>query len=185
MRNELLEQNIGDFNPNYMKSHNWGNIFKPHEHVALLNETIVYDGVTLFRIIAISDFKNAKRGDIGGYVESLSNISKEAWIADNAKVYGEAMITDKAVACGNAIIKDQAVVSKHAQISENATVKDTAKIFGWAKISGNSVVCKMGQVSQFATVSGNAEVRGFVYGHSILTCHAFVEEYKQVPGLAA
>jgi len=154
-------------------------------NVRLSDESIKFDGVKLYRIIAVKDFREVKKGEMGGYVQSLKNISGEAWIADDAKVYGNALITDRAVASENCVIKDRAVVDKYAKVSGNAVIKDNARIFGWAKISGNSIVCKMGQVSQFASVSGHAEVRGFVYGHSILTCKAFVEEYKNVPGLAA
>ncbi len=161
------------------------NYMSTTSNVKLSEEYIIYEGIKLFRIIATTDFGNVKRGDFGGFVQSLCNISNEAWIADDAKVYGDALIKGRAIASGNCIIKDRAVVSKHSRIKDNAIVQDNTKIFGWAKIYGNAVISKYGQVSQHASISGNAEVRGFVYGHTYLTCRAFVAEYVTVSGMAA
>ena len=162
-----------------------------NKDVSLTDESIIHEGIKLFRIIATEDFGDVRRGDKGGYVESLSNISGDAWVDDEAMVYGSALIMDQAKVTGkahvsqNAIVKGEAVVSKYAKVFGNAIVKDNAKIFGWAKILGDSMVCINGQVSQFATVSGKAEVRGLVYGNSILTCRAYVAEHTTIPGLAA
>ena len=35
----------------------------------LTTETKVFDGVTLYRIQALRDFSNVKKGDLGGWVE--------------------------------------------------------------------------------------------------------------------
>lgn len=66
-----------------------------------------------YRIEAIKDFNDVKKGDIGGYVENEDNLSQygDCWIYDNARVYG------------------------------NAKVCDNAKIYGRAKIHGNAIIC--------------------------------------------
>lgn len=66
-----------------------------------------------YRIKALKDFGNVKKGDIGGYVENEDNLSQygDCWIYDDAKVYG------------------------------NAKVCDNAKIYERAKIHGNAIIC--------------------------------------------
>ena len=57
----------------------------------------------LFQIQALIDIPEyeIKKGDLGGFIESESNLSHNgnAWVSDNALVYGNATV------CGNAIIK--------------------------------------------------------------------------------
>ena len=136
-------------------------------NIKLSKEFIYHKGVKLYRIIATQNFGLVKKGTKGGYVESLKNIAKQAWIADEAKVYGYALITDHAIAKDEAEISDCAIVS------------------GYAKIEKNALVCKFAQVSQCALISGRAEIRGIVYGHAMFTCRAFVDQHEIVTGLAA
>ena len=58
----------------------------------LTDETIIYNGRKLYRIRALKDFANIKKGDLGGYIESEYNLSQNGngWIYDNAKVYDHA-----------------------------------------------------------------------------------------------
>ena len=62
------------------------------------DDTKVVDGHTLHRIIAVEDmpWNNVKAGDLGGWIESIDNLSDEAWVYDDASVYGNAKIYDNA-----------------------------------------------------------------------------------------
>lgn len=48
----------------------------------------VVNDVTLYRIEAVADFKHAKKGELGGYVQNEKNLSQfgDAWVSDDAKV---------------------------------------------------------------------------------------------------
>ena len=65
-------------------------------------------GVTLFRIEATEDIekRGVKTGDIGGYVEKEENLSGDAWVYGNARVYGDAEV------CGNARVYGDAKIEK-------------------------------------------------------------------------
>ena len=54
----------------------------------LTNETRTWGRRTLYRIKALKDFGNVKKGDLGGYVEREENLSHsgDCWIYDKAKV---------------------------------------------------------------------------------------------------
>lgn len=54
----------------------------------LIDETIVVGGKTLYRIEAVTDFSNIRKGDRGGFVESKKNLSQNgnAWVCGKAWV---------------------------------------------------------------------------------------------------
>lgn len=55
----------------------------------LTNETIFFNGLTLYRIRAIKDFSDVKAGDLGGWIEKQVNLSQDddAWVCGRARVY--------------------------------------------------------------------------------------------------
>lgn len=82
----------------------------------LTTETKVVDGKTLYRIKALIAFRDVHAGDVGGFVESDTNLSHDgnAWVYDNAWVSGNAWVY------GNAKVYDNAKVSGNAEVSANA-----------------------------------------------------------------
>lgn len=65
----------------------------------LKDDTKEISGHTLYRIKALRDFGNVEKGDLGGYIESESNLShfENAWVYDNAEVFGNARVYGDAV----------------------------------------------------------------------------------------
>ena len=68
---------------------------KMDKKYTLTNDSIVVDGKTLYRIKALRSFSNVNKGDIGGYVESESNLSHNGncWVSGYAKVFGNAVVS--------------------------------------------------------------------------------------------
>ena len=120
----------------------------------LTKETINYCGTILYRIEALKNFSNVKKGDKGGFVQSKDNLSDEgdcwiyndakvmqkAKINDNAKILGYARIYESAWVCGKAIVQDDAIVQGNAVIGGSARVGRSAKIYGEATIAGNAII---------------------------------------------
>ena len=109
-------------------------------------------GVTkLFRIKALISFGDVTIGDIGGYIEKEKNLSQtdEAWVYDNARVYGDAEVFDNARVYGEAQVYGDARVFGEAQVYDNARVYGEAWVFGEAQVYDDA------QVSGKARVSGN------------------------------
>lgn len=82
------------------------NCCNKNPNILLTEESIIFKGIQLYRIVAAKDFNGVKRGTYGGYVQSLYNIQDEAWVADNAKVLGDARVINHAVIKNEAIVKD-------------------------------------------------------------------------------
>ncbi len=60
------------------------------------DDTINLGGQTLYRIKSLKDFNDVKNGELGGYIESYSNLSQEgnSWVYGNAWVSGGAQVQD-------------------------------------------------------------------------------------------
>ena len=137
---------------------------------------------TLYRIRALKDFANVKAGDIGGFIESESNLSQEgdAWIYDNARIFGNARISGNARIWGNVRIYGDAKIYRDAEIygdawiHDNVVIRGNARIFGDAVIRGNARIYDnariYGDAEIFgdAMISGNAEIYGnaLIYGNA-------------------
>ena len=52
----------------------------------LVEDTITFFGVQLFRIKALISFSGIEKGEVGGYIASEKNLSQsgDAWVSDNA-----------------------------------------------------------------------------------------------------
>lgn len=72
----------------------------------------------MYRVKALRDFGNVKKGDKGGLIENEDNLSHEGecWVYNNAQVFGYAIV------CGNAEIFGEAKVYSNAEIFDNAEV---------------------------------------------------------------
>ena len=127
------------------------------KHYEFVNDdTIQISGHKLTRIRALVDLPQhgVKAGDRGGYIEREYNLIDEAWVADDACVYGNARV------CDSALIRDLAHVYENAVVDGGAHVCGYAKIFGTAYISGNVLIHETVQVSGDAGIFDNVRVYG-------------------------
>lgn len=100
---------------------------KMEKKYKLTDETIEVEGKALYRIEALKDFCEIKKGDKGGFIESEDNLSHEgnAWVYDDARVYGNACVYDDARVCGNARVYGTARVTDDACVCGTAQIKTT------------------------------------------------------------
>ena len=139
----------------------------------LTDETIEFYGTKLYRIEALRDFSNVKKGDKGGFVKSEINLSHNGncWVYDDAKVYddatvcGNARVLDNVEVYGNAEILDNAFIFNNAKVYDKAGVFNNAKVYGNAKVfddvdvCGNAKVYDNAEVSGYTRICGDAEIK--------------------------
>lgn len=155
----------------------------------LTDNTIEYDGKTLYQIKALKNFGNVKTGYLGGYVEKEENLSHEGncWVDDNAKVYNNAKISGNAEIYGNASVGDNAEVYDNTQVFGNAKVYGYAKVYGQAKISDKAKVYGNAEIfGASCWVYNNAEVydNAKIYGEADVFGNAKVSGNAEVYGTA-
>lgn len=163
------------------------------EDVLLEDET-----TRLYRIKALKDFGDVKKGDLGGFIQGEYNLSQEgtAWVYDNAKVFWAGKVEDNAIVRDTAVVNDSrvidsavvegnALVTRGSTISKSAQVSNNAIISGEALITDNAIVVGAGGnrrtvVDDGATVSGDAVVKATVKGrHTVITGDALINIFMQ------
>ena len=144
----------------------------------LTDETINLNGATLYRIEALKDFGEIKKGDKGGFIESENNLAHEgdAWVSDNAHVYGDACVFDNARVYNNAFVSGYAQVYGNAFVYGNAWASDNARLCGYAWVSDNARVYGDANVCDDSSVFGSALVydNARVYGDALVRGYACV-----------
>ena len=92
------------------------------KHFRLTDETITISGRVLHRIECIVSIPSLGIcvGEKGGFVEKEENLDDEAWVSDDAKVFGNAWVY------GNADVSGNAKVFGNAEVSGNAKVETVA-----------------------------------------------------------
>lgn len=142
-----------------------------------------HSGVLLHRIRALRDFGCAVAGDLGGWIQQEANLSQEgnAWVADDAMVYGQALVCDDGIVANHAMVFGSALISGNAAIYDNVLVYGDAVVTGYANAFGEAVVCDNAYVMDSAILGDNALVCGdaIVSGDAFLWKDAVVSNPKQ------
>ena len=172
----------------------------------LTEESINFFDKKLYRIEALKDFSEIKKGDKGGYVENENNLSHtgNCWIYNNARVlgkakvfndakvfdnvkifneaqvYGNALVGGNALICGNALVYGEAQVYGRGLVGGNAWVDGNARVFGSAQVCDNAWVCGNARVFGSARVCDNAAV----FDNTNVSGDAYVCGNAQVCGTA-
>ena len=129
----------------------------------ILKDTKVrFFGRYIYRIRALKDFGNVKKGDIGGYVENKRNLSQEGncWIYDNAVACDYSVVCENAIVKDYAIVRDYVVICGHAIIRDNTMVCDSAIVCNYAIVRDNSVAYGYVIICGWTTVYGSTIIRG-------------------------
>ena len=147
----------------------------------LTDETITNDqGITLHRIRATEDIITQnfyiKAREYGGFVETEDNLRDNAWIGDDAEVFGNAVVCGEAWVYGNTKVYDNALICDRARVCGEAWV------FGNARVSSNTWVCGGARIYDNAWVYDNARIYGKawvcgcteVYGNARIYHNAWV-----------
>lgn len=144
----------------------------------------------LHRIRALQDVGDqVKAGDLGGFVESESNLETDpsdgAWIFDDAIAAGDAYVDRDACLRGDAIACDRAYISKGSVMSGHSRAEDNAylrgaSMTGKALASGNAQIIHDPHTMGTPILSGNCKVYGTVQGDIRITGSAVILPCEEV-----
>lgn len=115
--------------------------------------------VTLYRIKALRELNPHRKkgtvnaGDLGGWIESESNLSHEgnAWVDDNSIVLKNGIVKGNSYICGSSVVNDHAIVCDNALIAERSYVTDDV------------IICDNTSVVYESTVRGALTLKDDVY----------------------
>lgn len=141
---------------------------KNDKYEIIKEDSITYKGRKLYRIKALKDLYNVRKGQLGGYIESEKNLSiyDDCWVFEDAKAYDNAFVSDrvrlldKSEAFGNAYLSndvtlwDKSKVYGDAQVSEDVTLWDNSKIYGDSVVYGSASLWNNSEIYGEARVCG-------------------------------
>lgn len=158
--------------------------------------------VKLRRIRAVMDIpeQGVKQGDLGGWIQKVSNLPRDnqAWVADDAMVYGDAVITDssrvekKAIVSGKCIIAGKSVVSGRAELHDRVNITDSnvstdVKLTGVidvtnSKLGGNTEIEGDVEISDSRIITEKVTINGFVKitNSNIRLAHSYIGDRAQI-----
>ena len=119
-------------------------------------------GQKLYRIQALRSFGSVKKGDLGGYVAGLDNLSHQGscWLFDDSKAY------------------------YGARVEGDATMHDLAEAVGVVRLMGNTQMTEKSRAEESATLRGHIIMSGssLATGRSTLTGRICLTDSVQVTG---
>ena len=97
----------------------------------MLKETEEHYGKLYHRVVALKDFSNVSKGDIGGLIEKKENLSQsgDAWVSGDAQVYGDAWVSGNARVYGENILTISNIGSRNATMTATTNEKGDILIF--------------------------------------------------------
>lgn len=108
----------------------------------------------IYRIQALRDFSDVKKGDLGGFVESEENLSQmgDCWIYDMAQA------VDKSRVEGDACLRDCSKMYDSSLIKDKAQLQGCARMIQYACLADNAVAIDT-EISGFADITGDVVIR--------------------------
>lgn len=112
------------------------------------SDTKMYGKYKLTRIRALRNISRhgVVAGDLGGYIESSSNLSAydDCWVGGDAMVFSggnvnnNALVTDKSIVSYGGVVRGNAKIFGSSTVTQGATAQDNAQMFDTARLSMDS-----------------------------------------------
>jgi len=108
----------------------------------------------LFRIKALRDFSDVKKGQLGGFVQNEYNLSHEG----DCWIYSDASACDSSKVQDNAKLRDFCMLRDYAKLSDNAVMQEYVTLEGRGSLSGNAVMMNDSFMTGRSSASGDAVI---------------------------
>lgn len=145
----------------------FGKSKKKKKYKLMKNMGVHCNGKTLYRIKALHDFDDVKKGDLGGFVESERNLFHDG----NCWIYDDGIVLDMGT------VRDNAKIYNSAKVYENAYVCDNACIYGNVRVRKSAWVCSDAEIYGAVSIMGECEVSDcFISGDMDIKGKAYINK---------
>ena len=102
----------------------------------LTEETKMVDGEEVCRIVCTEAFSDVQKGDKGGWVKNVRNISHlgECWAYDECVVMNEAELSGDATLRGNIHLRDDVVIYDNVNLQGTIVIDGVVEMLGQGKL---------------------------------------------------
>lgn len=136
-------------------------------------EKMQFEGHTLKRIRFLReiDWKMARKGYEGGWIEGEHNLSHEGacYVAGEAKVFGNASVTD------NGIVSDLCIVKDNVQIKGNSRITRFGEISGDTIVAGEVTMIGHPIISFYSNPLDEETGKPNIYGDTLIWGDTVIE----------
>ena len=132
--------------------------------------TMEFGERTLYRIRALKDFANVKKGDLGGWVSSENNLSQEGncWIYNEAKCMDNAKMYNNSTMHDYSEMYDYSIMRGDSEMHSYTEMHDYSIMYGYSKMCGNSKMYDDSKMFDDSAMYDCSEM----YGSSVMFDHS-------------
>ena len=138
----------------------------------LTNISMEFGIKTLYRIRALKDFSDVKKGDLGGWVSSENNLSQEGncWIYDEAKCMDNAKMFGNSTMHDYSEMHDYSIMYSYSKMYGCSEMHDSSTMYGNSAMYGNSMMCGCSKMFDYSEMFDDSAMYGNskMYGSSIM-----------------
>ena len=135
----------------------------------LTDITMRYEGRTLYRIRALKDFADVKKGKLGGWVQTEDNLSQKGncWIYNNAKCMDNARMYDNSIMFDRSEMHDNTIMYDYSRMYGNSAMYGYSRMLDYTTMYGNS------EMHDYSKMCDNSEMHegSKMYNNSIISEH--------------
>ena len=158
--------------------------------------TIEWEGHILYRIKALRNFGDVKKGDIGGFVESEYNLSHEGncWIYNNAKamdnsrIYDNSKMYNNSKMYGHSEMHDNSEMYEDSVMYNDSRIYDNSAMYNNSKMRDNSVMynnskmCNNSEMHNNSMLCDNSRMHGNskMYDYSRMYNNSVMYDYSRI-----
>ena len=136
----------------------------------LTNTTIRYMGRKLYRIKALKDFSDVKKGDLGGWVFSKNNLSQEGdcWIYNNAKCMDNARVCDDSCMYDYSVMRNNSCMYDSSRMYDHSIMYDHSEMHDNSEMHGYSIMLEYSIMHEHSKMYNHSEMHGYseMFGYS-------------------
>ena len=135
----------------------------------LTDITMRCEGRILYRIRALKDFADVKKGKLGGWVETEDNLSQKGncWIYNNAKCMDNARMYDNSTMFDRSEMHNNSVMYDYSRMYGNSAMYGYSRMLDYTTMYGNS------EMHDYSKMCDNSEMHegSKMYNNSIISEH--------------
>ena len=126
----------------------------------LTDITMRYEGRTLYRIRALKDFADVKKGKLGGWVQTEDNLSQKGncWIYNNAKCMDNARMYDNSTMFDRSEMHDNTIMYDYSRMLDYTTMYGNSEMHDYSKMCDNSEMHEGSKMYNNSIISEHGEM---------------------------
>ena len=145
----------------------------------LTNIIMEFHGRILYRIRALKDFSDVKKGDLGGWVSNENNLSQEGycWIYNEAKCMDNARMYDNSTMHDYSRMYDYSIMRGNGEMYGHSEMFNYSEMYDYSIMHDNSIMYDYSEMHDHSRMYGDSILKDEekLYGELISKVDKFID----------